>query len=73
MRIVVGDLQFAVTKAELRYTRVPNSTIEVYLEIVGDRREGLKLTLDPAPIPGRVLADLTGQVQVIASATKPSL
>jgi hypothetical protein len=73
MTIRVGALEFAVKKAELRYTRVPNNTISMYLEIDGDRREGLRLTLDPPPLPGRVLTDLTGQVQVITSPTKPDL
>src|SRR4051812_13411724 len=71
MPIRVGELEFAVNKAELRYTCVPNGTISIELEIVGDRREGLHLTLDPPPLPGRVLSDLTGQVQSIGSPTKP--
>jgi hypothetical protein len=73
MSIRVGELEFAVTKAELSYTRVPNGTIDVYLDIVGDRPNGLHLTLDPPPLPGRALADLTGQVHIITSPTKPSL
>jgi len=73
MSIRVGELEFGIKKAELRFTRVPNDTISVYLEIVGDRREHINLTLDPPPLPGRALADLAGQVQVIASPTKPDL
>jgi hypothetical protein len=73
MTIRVGELEFAVKRAELRYTRIPNGTIEVYLEIVGDCREGLRLTLDPPPLPGRVLADLAGQVQIIRAPIKPDL
>ncbi len=73
MSIRVGELEFAVNKAELRYTRLPDDTIAVYVEIVGERREGLQLTLDPPPLPGRALEDLTGQVHVITSPTKPDL
>jgi hypothetical protein len=73
MSIRVGGLEFAVKKAELRYTRVPNDTIDLLLGIVGDRREGLSLTLDPPPVPGRALADLTGRTTVITSPTRPDL
>ena len=69
MFIRVGALEFAVVKAELRYTRVPNNTIAVALEVVGNRADSLHLTLDPPPLPGRSLGDLTGQIQVIASPT----
>lgn len=55
MSIRVGELEFAVKKAELRYTGLPDDTIAADLEIVGDRRGGLKLTLEPPPLPGRVL------------------
>jgi hypothetical protein len=73
MSIRVGDLEFAVTKAELRYACIPNGTLAVDLEIVGERREGLHLTLDAPPLRGRVLEDLTGQALVITSPTKPDL
>jgi hypothetical protein len=33
MTIRVGELEFAVKKAELRYTRVPNDTIAVDLDV----------------------------------------
>lgn len=71
--IRIGKLEFPVESAELRYTPVPNGTIEVALEIKGERREGLSLDLYPPPLEGRVLGDLTGQVQIIASPTKPAL
>lgn len=71
--IRIGKLEFPVESAELRYTPVPNGTIEVALEIRGERREGLSLDLYPPPLEGRVLGDLTGQVQIIASPTKPAL
>ena len=73
MFIRVGEQEFAVSAAELRYTRVPNGTIAVYLTIQGERDGDLGLTLDPPPLPGRMLADLTGQVHIIASPTKPDL
>jgi len=73
MSIRVGALEFAVVKAELCYTRVPNNTIAVTLEVFGNRAGSLHLTLDPPPLPGRSLGDLTGQIQVIASPTRPSL
>jgi hypothetical protein len=73
MSIRVGELEFAVKKAVLRYTRVPNGTISIDLEIDGVRREGLHLTLDPPPLRGRALEDLTGQVLVIKSPTTPCL
>lgn len=71
--IRIGTHEFAVESAELRYTPVPNGTIEVGLVIEGERREGLTLELYPPPLEGRVLGDLTGQVQTIASPTKPVL
>jgi hypothetical protein len=71
--IRIGKLEFPVESAQLRYTPVPNSTIEVQLVIEGERREGLTLDLYPPPLKGRVLGDLTGQVQVIASPTTPAL
>jgi hypothetical protein len=52
---------------------VPNNTIAVALEVVGNRADSLHLTLSPPPIPGRSLGELTGQIQVIASPTRPSL
>jgi hypothetical protein len=73
MSIRVGALEFAVVKAELRYTRVPNNTIAVELEVVGNRPGSLDLTFEPPALPGRSLGDLTGQIQVIASPTRPSL
>jgi hypothetical protein len=71
MPIRVGELEFAVVTAELRYSCVPDGTIAIELEIVGDRAGGLQLTLDPPPLPGHLLADLTGQVQSIRSPTRP--
>lgn len=71
MRIRVGEVEFGIESAEVRYTRVPNGTIAVDLDVVGERRDGLHLTLAPPPLPGRVLADLTGQLQIISSPTKP--
>ena len=73
MPIWIGELEFAAKTAELRYTRVPNGTIVVHLDVAGDRSDGLHLTLDPPPLRGRELADLTGQIQVITAPTRPCL
>jgi len=73
MLIRVGKVEFAVQKAEARYTRVPNGTIALDLDIVGDGPARIHLTLSPPPLRGRTLADLVGQFQVISSPTKPCL
>jgi hypothetical protein len=71
MRVRVGAEEFPIKSAELTYIRVPNGTIKVALEIEAKRDEGLRLSLYPSPLPGRALADLTGQVQLLASPTAP--
>ena len=71
MSIRVGEQEFPIQSAQLTYTRVPNGTITVSLEISGEREHGLDLTLDPPPLSGRELADLTGQVQILPSPTAP--
>ena len=71
MLIRVGKVEFAVQRAEARYTRVPNGTIAVDLDITGDRPEHIRLTLTPPPIRGRTPSDLVGQFQIVSSPTRP--
>ena len=71
MSIRVGAQEFPITSAELTYTRLPNGTIGVFVEIASKAEQWVTLSLNPPPLPGRTLADLTGQAQVLTSPTKP--
>ncbi len=71
MSIRVGAQEFPITSAQLTYTRVPNGTISLFAEIASQGKQWVTLSLNPPPLPGRTLADLTGQTQVITSPTKP--
>lgn len=71
MSIRVREQEFPITSAELTYIRLPNGTIEVMVEITAKGEQDVTLSLYPPRLPGRSLDDLTGQVQVLASPTKP--